>query len=303
MNTTLTLPNGIQLTFGEIISLAGDFFTSNEPIIAVQGKEEKPDKVCKTESNKKPDNVIETENKEKPDRANETENNKEPNEIIPIENRKEPNEVITVKTENKKRPKEAFKTENKKNPNEVNTVKPENKKEPNDASKTGNNEEPNEVFKDETEDRKVTPEERKRFMAAYGTLAYVPRQKIQKEVAKLVRMIGEDLLVRKYKNGSIHTNAQYTLATNGRMLKLAATNFDHFQPQAPKAYLIGHLLALEKAREAAKEENPDMKKQQLNEALSMDCFACHFLTDCFSSGHIRYEQYLLNTKISNNNNN
>ncbi|CAB3991338.1 Hypothetical predicted protein, partial [Paramuricea clavata] len=133
----------------------------------------------------------------------------------------------------------------------------------------------------------ATPDERKRFMGAYATLASVPRKSIEKQVATLVTMIGEDLLVRRYHNGTLHTNAQYAYVTNGRMLKLAAINFDHFEPQAPRAYLVGHQLAMEKAREAAKEKDPDTKKKMLNESLSIDAFACHFLTDCFSSGHMR----------------
>ena len=70
---------------------------------------------------------------------------------------------------------------------------------------------------------------------------------------------------------------------HGRMLKLAAHNHDHFLPYAKDAYLIGHQLALDKAREA----NRSKSKRILHEALSLDAFACHFLTDSFASGHIR----------------
>ena len=74
--------------------------------------------------------------------------------------------------------------------------------------------------------------------------------------------------------------------THGRMLKLAQNNHDHFLPYAKDAYLTGHLLALDKAREAS-EYAGNKSKRLLHEALSLDGFACHFLTDSFSSGHIR----------------
>ncbi len=130
-------------------------------------------------------------------------------------------------------------------------------------------------------------EHKKRFKAAYRTLASAPRKEIEDEVKKLVKMIREDQIVREKGKGKLHTNVQFTMATKGRMVRLAAKNFDHFQPQAKEAYLVGHQLAMKKAREAAKEKDLEKKKKKLMEAYSMDAFACHFLTDCFSSGHIR----------------
>ena len=70
------------------------------------------------------------------------------------------------------------------------------------------------------------------------------------------------------------------------MLKLAQDNHDHFLPYAKDAYLTGHLLALNKAKEASEYAGKE-NKRFLHEALSLDGFACHFLTDCFASGHIR----------------
>ncbi len=137
----------------------------------------------------------------------------------------------------------------------------------------------------------LTPERdekhKKRFKAAYRTLASAPREEVENEVKKLVEMIHEDQVVRETGEGELHTNAQFTWVTGGRMLSLAGKNFDHFQPQATEAYLVGHRLAMEKAREAASETDPEEKKSILMEAYSMDAFASHFLTDCFSSGHIR----------------
>ena len=70
------------------------------------------------------------------------------------------------------------------------------------------------------------------------------------------------------------------------MLKLAQDNHDHFLPYAKDAYPTGRLLALNKAREASKYAENESKRF-LHEALSLDGFVCHFLTDSFSSGHIR----------------
>ena len=187
INTTLTLPNGLELTFGQIVALAGDFFgVPDKPIIAV-----KP--------NAKSENGIQ----------------------------------VTRETA------------------------------------------------------------RQRFVAAYHTLAVIPSKKIKNRVAKYLTMIKEDQDVRAHKcNGKFHSNFDFTVASRGKMLSLAAMNFDHFQPQAENAYLTGHQLAIETAKEAANKTGPE-KRKKLMEALSIDAFACHFLTDCFASGHIRYGQYLL----------
>ena len=74
----------------------------------------------------------------------------------------------------------------------------------------------------------------------------------------------------------------------GRKLELAENNYDHFLPYAKDAYLTGHQLAIEKAREASQyPQDPELRKKLLHEAFSMEAFACHFLTDSFASGHIR----------------
>ncbi len=131
-------------------------------------------------------------------------------------------------------------------------------------------------------------EHKKRFKAAYRTLASAPREEIEDEIKELVKMIREDQIVREAEKGKLNTNYRFTKVTGGRMLKLAVKNFDHFQPQAKEAYLVGHqLAAMEKAGEAANETDPEEKKKKLMKAYSIDAFACHFLTDCFSSGHIR----------------
>ena len=69
----------------------------------------------------------------------------------------------------------------------------------------------------------------------------------------------------------------------GRYLLLAKTDYDHFGDNAVKAYLTGHQVALEEAVKANKTQD----KKKLEHAYAMDAFACHFLTDRFSSGHMR----------------
>ena len=74
----------------------------------------------------------------------------------------------------------------------------------------------------------------------------------------------------------------------GRKLELTENNYDHFLPYAKDAYLTGHQLAIQKAREASEYPlDPELRKKVLHEAFSMEAFACHFLTDSFASGHIR----------------
>ena len=142
---------------------------------------------------------------------------------------------------------------------------------------------------------------RERFTTAYKTIANQDGKQFAAEVKNLVNMIEEDHVVRDSHKGKLHSNADWDRATggswllglpivSGRMLSLATKNYDHFQPQAMEAYLVGHQLAIEKAREAAKEANSENKKMKLMEAYSMDAFACHFLTDSFSGGHIRFEK-------------
>ena len=141
------------------------------------------------------------------------------------------------------------------------------------------------------------PKRRQRFLAAYGTLGLGTGDQIQ--VNKLVKMIKEDQKA-KVSGGTLHTNAEWDEATGGSwrlgvpvtygtMMKLAVKNFDHFQPQATQAYLVGHALAIEKAREAAKEVDSKVKMQKLMQAYSMEAFAGHYLTDGFSAGHIRFD--------------
>ena len=64
---------------------------------------------------------------------------------------------------------------------------------------------------------------------------------------------------------------------------LAASDYDHFGDNAVLAYLAGHEVAIQAALHAG--ESNDITG--LERAYAMDAFACHFLTDRFSSGHLR----------------
>lgn len=131
-----------------------------------------------------------------------------------------------------------------------------------------------------------------RFRDAFNTLARAPKDKIQKELERLLAALEREIQTSK----SVSANEWDEITggkwlggipiKDGRMLELAENNHDHFLPYAKDAYLTGHQLALEKAREASKYDKKE-GKGVLHEAFSLDAFACHFLTDSFASGHIR----------------
>ena len=83
------------------------------------------------------------------------------------------------------------------------------------------------------------------------------------------------------------------LTPPGRYLELAKQNFDHFADEdcAWKAYMAGHTLAMTTAALAKNTNN--IKTLEL--AYAYDAFACHFLSDLFSSGHLRTPRKALHT--------
>ena len=83
---------------------------------------------------------------------------------------------------------------------------------------------------------------------------------------------------------------------------LAIRNFDHFGSEAVIAYQTGHKLALRQAQQAGKTTAGEKKSNLLKNALLLELYACHFLTDLFAAGHIRVpRKQLLNylTQASN----
>ena len=134
-----------------------------------------------------------------------------------------------------------------------------------------------------------------RFRDAYDKLARAPKKELMKELIKLLAT-----LEKESKNGKTIDAKTWDKITGGkwlgplpmekgRMLQLAENNHDHFLPHAKDAYLTGHHLAIDKAREAGYYHlgDEDEHKRLLHEAFSLEAFACHFLTDSFASGHIR----------------
>ncbi|QDP72684.1 phospholipase [Legionella israelensis] len=86
----------------------------------------------------------------------------------------------------------------------------------------------------------------------------------------------------------------------GQYIKLAQVNFDHFHPDAPAAYKIGHEIALETAMKAYQERltnHEDKAQQWLELAYAQNAFANHFLTDAFSSGHMRTPRQAIDKDI------
>ncbi|MCM2281244.1 MAG: hypothetical protein NDI61_05285 [Bdellovibrionaceae bacterium] len=72
-------------------------------------------------------------------------------------------------------------------------------------------------------------------------------------------------------------------------LEVVSKNYDHFGWHNMKAYVRYHTRALEKARQAfqTKSTSPKESRRALEQALILNAFADHYLTDAFPSGHIR----------------
>ena len=134
-----------------------------------------------------------------------------------------------------------------------------------------------------------------RFRENYNTLARTPKNELQNELDELLAT-----LEKERKTGAAVDARIWDEITGGvwvagvpvkpgRMMQLAENNHDHFLPHAKDAYLTGHQLAIEKAREAGNYSgnDKDERKRLLHEAFSLEAFSCHFLTDSFASGHIR----------------
>ena len=151
----------------------------------------------------------------------------------------------------------------------------------------------------------ATPAERlQRFNAAFDSLAVLPASRaeatqilaiMQKEIDAVRQAIKDgkqpheaydalgDTLSEEWNKitgGGSFVSALFPL---GRYLKLAANNADHFGEWARLAYIAGHTAALQTAVAARASHDP----QQLERAYAMNAFADHYLTDLFSSGHLR----------------
>lgn len=86
---------------------------------------------------------------------------------------------------------------------------------------------------------------------------------------------------------------------NGRYLKLAENNIDHFGIHAIRSYIIGHSIALECAQQIPIDElSHESGQHRFARCLALDGYAQHFLTDIHSGGHIRTPRVELMNSIS-----
>lgn len=75
--------------------------------------------------------------------------------------------------------------------------------------------------------------------------------------------------------------------TKGKHLLLVLYNIDHFNIQARSAFFAGYTLAMQAAVKSSYELTLEKRQEKLVYAYSLLAFACHYLTDAFSSGHMR----------------
>lgn len=158
-------------------------------------------------------------------------------------------------------------------------------------------------------------ERQARFLAAYSLLAkdYAGIGEAKKILAVMDKeqalldaglKQGEkpDAVYRRISSG---LNQEFNCATGGncgslwflfpgRFLKLASTDFDHFGDDAWLSYEAGHQVALSMAIVASKTQD----KQGLMQAYAMNAFASHYLSDRFTSGHIRTPRAILPQQVT-----
>lgn len=152
----------------------------------------------------------------------------------------------------------------------------------------------------------LNEQERKmRFIAAFNTLA--ASKDSTEETTKIVsaihlerKMVADELAKGRsgqevYSESSTERVMNWNCITGGacsgpvwflmpgRYLLLAKTDYDHFGNNAVIAYLTGHQVAIQEAVKASARHD----QKGLERAYAMEAFACHFLTDRFSSGHMR----------------
>lgn len=86
--------------------------------------------------------------------------------------------------------------------------------------------------------------------------------------------------------------------TNNNFLRLAINNWDHFLPTSMLAYDAGHGAAIAQAIKARKMATLKERIEGLELAFAMNAFVDHYLTDAFSSGHVRIPRRPLYEQLS-----
>lgn len=135
-----------------------------------------------------------------------------------------------------------------------------------------------------------------RFEAVFNTLDAGDSNQLRKlmlEIEDESRKVNESGLPHHCYSSQLMEKGQRMKAIKEDIDDLLVDNSDHFSSNAIIAYEIGHARALEEARIAGREKNPERYKR----ALAMDAAACHYLTDLFASGHVRNKRGELETHL------
>ncbi len=166
------------------------------------------------------------------------------------------------------------------------------------------------------DDGKTIEAKKIRFLVAFETLS--ESTEAVNEAPQILKMISEEQtnIEKAMENGVDESvayeqlddqfNQQYNNLTGGgtflsplgRYTYLALTDWDHFGSHAISAYSAGHAAALDTAEKAFHAPDLDTRKQLLTLAYAQDAFACHYLSDLFSSGHLRTPRKELNDKVT-----
>lgn len=121
---------------------------------------------------------------------------------------------------------------------------------------------------------------RERFVEAINTLMK-PGAQVERDRIAEISQSGFSTVREQY---------ELTKLLGWRYMNLLSNNYDHFAPDAYKAYLAGHSVALElaeKAYELNQAAEYQLSELYIDAAYLCNAFACHFLSDHFAGGHLR----------------
>ena len=165
----------------------------------------------------------------------------------------------------------------------------------------------------------ISPERRQRAIDAFSTIGHWTEDNFDKMKKQLMNNTGflegernylekdgahkkdtfgvityhgfEDAITEAYENNASKHLTYFGAAHTkhfAHLKKLCENNYDHFQPYAQVAYEVFHDLALKEAKKARHEHlTQNDKNDFLKNAYAIEAFGCHFLGDCFASGHMR----------------
>jgi hypothetical protein len=147
-------------------------------------------------------------------------------------------------------------------------------------------------------------EQEKRFLAVFNAFSKAKIEEgreilkvIDKEKKTIQQALQEGIdEYQAYQKIGSEENVEFTLITDGYYVELSSINFDHFvDPSlnvAQSAFLSGYRIALNMAQKADSKDLEALKK-----AYVIYAFACHYLTDTFSAGHMRVPRFALWQKV------